>query len=574
MVTIIADGLSTLYVYKASVIVFFITVFGIGFYSIGLFVNHEIDVKERMLISIGVGSILVGLIFFPIIVLSSFVGFALQVGGYAILLFAVFALLKCFWAGEFMMARSIHVFVTIVVFFFLLVVRLAFLNHILLPPYSDSPIHYQIINGFLNPDPGSMSNLSLHTVFSNYYHFGFHSLTTWLTSTTGFGAENMISFIGQLFLVVGPISVMSLIYTLTNNISGALFAGLLAAVGWLMPAYSVNWGKFPALVSIAVLPAVVSLTLLLLERNIIKRRWFFYGLILGGITFIHTRIAICLFFIFASFFIVGKLQLRKNFGFFQSVRFTFLFLLFMWPLSRPLIDFYNNLPVLITILILIPFAFQSHPSASLGVLIFLAGLSLAMLIPNLFDVGGRTLLDRQFLTMILYLPLSLVGGLGFGGLIKKLASNTLLQRAISVALVACVFINLTPRTFLPDRCCNYFQENDRLAFQWIQENSSTHTLYFISTVNDGDRSYGTDAGIWISALTKIPTNKLLFNVNWNSINLFDEICPSEGGEAYVYMGGKETSFEDNKLAQQQWITSAFQAGEVKIYKISSCTAGM
>jgi hypothetical protein len=210
----------------------------------------------------------------------------------------------------------------------------------------------------------------------------------------------------------------------------------------------------------------------------------------------------------------------------------------------------------------------------MGGLIFLSGLSLAMLIPNLFDVGGRTLLDRQFLAIILYVPLSLMGGLGFGGLIKKLGSNIVLQSAVSIVLVACVFINLTPQAFLPDQCCNYFYESDRLAFQWIQENSSSHTLFFISTLNDSDRAYGTDAGIWISPLTKISTNKLLFNVNWNSINLFDEICPSDRGEAYIYMGGRDTSFDDNQLLQQQWITPAFQAGGVVIYRISNCTASM
>jgi hypothetical protein len=575
VVNVIADGLSVFYVYKGAVIVFFITVFGVGFFSTGLIFNHESNVKERMLASAGVGSILLSLICFAFIALSHFLSFPLQFGSYAIIFFAVIVFLKSLLSGEFKKVNSIYVFSIIAVLFLLLIARLAFLKHILLPPYSDSPIHYQIVNGFLQPDIDNLSKFSLHTILSNYYHFGFHSLATWLASVTDFEPDKMISLTGQLFLVMAPISMMSLVYTLTNNISGALFAGLLAAGGWLMPAFSVNWGKFPALVSVAILPAVTSIMLLLLESNLSKRRWLFYGFILlSGITFIHTRIAISLLFVLIGFFIINKLQLREEFRFFQSVRFTLLFVLFMWPLFHPLIDFYNNIPILIIVLILIPFAFQFYPSASMGGLIFLSGLSLAMLIPNLFDVGGRTLLDRQFLAIILYVPLSLMGGLGFGGLIKKLGSNIVLQSAVSIVLVACVFINLTPQAFLPDQCCNYFYESDRLAFQWIQENSSSHTLFFISTLNDSDRAYGTDAGIWISPLTKISTNKLLFNVNWNSINLFDEICPSDRGEAYIYMGGRDTSFDDNQLLQQQWITPAFQAGGVVIYRISNCTASM
>jgi hypothetical protein len=107
--------------------------------------------------------------------------------------------------------------------------------------------------GFLYPDASGGSKLSLGNIFNDYYHFEFHSIATWLTSLTSFSPENVISLLGQMFLVVAPVSVILLTHVLTKNINGALFAGLLAATGWLMPAFSVNWGKFPALASLAVL---------------------------------------------------------------------------------------------------------------------------------------------------------------------------------------------------------------------------------------------------------------------------------------------------------------------------------
>jgi len=573
MLDIIADGLSVLYTYKEAVIVFFITTFGIGFFSTSIIVDREVDVNIRIMASFGVGSILLCLVSFVFIVLSHFFGFLLQFGSYATLLFAVIILLKGFWSGEFQKAYTINTLTVGIALFFLLLVRLAFLKHIILPSYSDSPIHYQIVYGFLHPEVGNASKLSLPTIFDNYYHYGFHSLATWLTSITGFEAVQMISLIGQLLLVTAPLSILCFVYALTYNRNGALFAGLLAAVGWLMPAFSINWGKFPALAAMAVMPVVALVPLLFLDNRIKWAKVIFYGLLLWvGNTFIHTRIIICLVLVFASFFVIKKLQFKGGFGFFQSVRFTLLVLISLWPVSDLVIDFYNKMPILIMLLILMPFAFQSYPAVSTGIFVFLSGLSLVTLIPNLLSIGGQALLDRQFLAMTLYMPLSIMGGLGFGGLVKKLDAHLVWKWIVVGVFVVGIVAHIAPESFFPDRCCNYFKENDRFAFHWIQNKSSSQSLYFISTFrDDNDRAYGTDAGIWISPLTMIATNRLPFNTKWNSTDVLNEICSFGIKDAYIYMGGREFSFDNNQLSHLIWVSPVFRSGEVVVYKISGCT---
>jgi len=571
MLSVVTDGLSVLYIYKEAIIAFFITVFGVGFFSTGVIVHRQVDVRIRILASFSVGSILLCLISFVSIILFHFWGLPLRFGGHALLLFSIFVLLKGFWSGEFKKTYTVRAFAMAIALFFLLLARLAFLKHILLPPYSDSPIHYQIASGFLHPEAGSVSKLSLQTIFSNYYHFGFHSLVVWLTAITELEPAKMISLVAQLFLVMAPISIAFLTYALTHDGNGALFAGLLTAVGWLMPAFAVNWGKFPALTSIAIMPVVASLPLLLLHNRFEKAKVLSYGLIiLIGITFVHTRIVIGLFLIFASFFVIKKLQLQDEFGFFQSIRFTLLVVISLWPLSHILVDFYNKVPILIMLLILMPFAFQAYPAVATGIFVFLSGLSLVTLIPNLLSVGGQAFLDRQFLAMILYVPLSLMGGVGFGGLVKKLGARLVLKWAVVIAFVGFIVANITPESFYPDQCCNYFKDNDRLAFEWIQKNSSSHTLYFISTFNDNNKVDGTDAGVWISPLTKIATNKLPFNTKWNSVGLLDEVCSFGIKDAYIYVGGREFSFDNNQLSHLAWTSPVFRAGEVVIYKISNC----
>ena len=574
MLSIISDGFYIFHEYWEIVLAFLITIIGIGFYSTGIVLKRAPNLRLRILASLGVGSILLGLISFALIVASRFWGRTLQFGSYGILIFAVFFLIKEIWAGNFEGIFSFRAFALAVAMFFLLLARLAFLKHILLPPYSDSPIHYQVVSGFLHPEVGSSSKLSIQTLFSDYYHFGFHSLAAWLSSISGIDPAASISLLGQLFLVIAPVSMLFLVYALTNNLDGALFAGFLTALGWTMPAFAVNWGKFPALASIALAPFIMALPVWL-KDGLKKTGVLVYALILlAGITFIHTRIIICVFFAYIGFIVIDRLQIREEFDFFRSFRFTLLFLLFLWPFFRTLVDFYNSTPVLIVLLILIPFAFQAYSAVSTGVLIFLSGLSLSALIPNLLGIGGDTLLDRQFLAMILYIPLAFMGGLGFGGLVRKLGRNTIPHRAVVIILIGIFFVGFSPRSYYPDQCCNYFNKDDGLAFNWIRDNSSSHSLYFISTFSDGERAYGTDAGVWILSLTRTPTNKLPFDINWTSPNLFNEICPSEMGEAYIYKGGGISSFDNETLSRLEWVAPVFQAGEVIIYKISSCTTNM
>lgn len=574
MPNIISDGFYIFHEYWEIVLVFLVTIFGIGFYSTGIVLKRASNLKLRILASLGVGGILLGLISFVLIVASHFWEGTLQFGSYGIFIFAVFVLIKEIWTGNFKEVFTFRTFVLMTGLFFLLLARLAFLKHTLLPPYSDSPIHYQIVSGFLYPDIGGFSNLSTQTTLNNYYHFGFHSLAAWLSSVSDIDPAVSISLLGQLFLVIAPVSMFFLVYALTNDLDGALFAGFLAALGWTMPAFAVNWGKFPALASIAIAPFIMALPVWL-KDGLKKTGVLVYALILlAGITFIHTRIIICMFFAYIGFIVVDRLQIREEFDFFRSIRFTLLFLLFLWPFFHTLVDFYNSAPVFIVLLILIPFAFQAYSAVSTGVLIFLSGLSLSALIPNLLGIGGETLLDRQFLAMILYIPLAFMGGLGFGGLVGKLGRNTIPHRAVVIILMGAFFISFTPRSFYPDQCCNYFNKDDGLAFNWIRDNSSSHSLYFISTFSDGERAYGTDAGVWILSLTRTPTNKLPFDINWTSPNLFNEICPSEMGEAYIYMGGGKSSFDNEALSRLKWVAPVFRAGEVIIYKISSCTTNM
>jgi len=573
MLNIMLNGMSILNTYKEGVVVFFIAIFGLGFFIIKHITNDEMDPVIKLLAGFSVGSIALCVISYIIILLAHFWPFLLQPGSFVVLFFAIFPLLKGIWSGELKPFYDIRLIVAGLFLFLLLIARLSFLKHIILPSYSDSPIHYQIVFGFLHPSASNTANLSLENIFYNYYHFGFHSLVAWLASITEIMPTDAISLIGQIFLVIAPISVLFLTYVITKNRDGALFAGLLTATGWLMPAFAVNWGKLPALSSLATMPAALAFLGLYLHGNAKKTIALIFGLaLLVGITLLHTRIIICVSLAVISIFLSNKIQTADELGFSQSIRLSLLYILSLWPLSQLIIDFYSGIPVIVVWLILLPFAFQSYPKLSVGIFFYTFGLWLITLAPTLLVENSRTLLDRQFLEIMLYIPFSIMGGAGFIGIMKKLPPAGIIRWLAVIMLTGgVIFTFLQGNSLYPDPCCVYFKEGDRLAFQWIQKNASEHTLVLISTFDANGQIIGTDAGIWIYPLIGKNTNKLPFNTNWDSLEEIEKICLFDSKEIYIYVGDREYSFKNSQLASGEWTKSVFSAGQTVIYKLTGCS---
>ena len=570
---ILADGISVFYEYKAAIIVFLISVLGFGL----LATKHVPSWKQtpgiKYIAALSIGSVVLSVITYILIFFSHFWPFLLRPGSYAILFFALFIVLREFHWGEFRIGSHVYsILIAATSLFFLLLIRLAFLKHILLPLYSDSPIHYQIVFGFIHPDFSTNSRLSLETSFSNYYHFGFHSLVAWLVSVTKVSPSDAISLVGQLFLVIGPLSIYFLVSTTTNNSLAALFAALLSAIGWNMPAFAVNWGKFPAISALAVLPSAITfLGLYSYESRLKYSKLFWGGTLLVGITLMHTRILICVLLVAICFLVSKALPARGTANFFQSLRFGLLFLVSLWPLMPMLEDFYNKPFVIFILIILLPFAFERYTSLALGVFLFIFGLWLIVKMPIFLVGNDRSLLDKQFLEIMLYIPISLMGGIGFAGLMNRVSFNPLLQHSLATLFIGGILLSsLQNHAIYPDSCCNYFTENDALAFEWIEENIADHAIFLISSFNNGTQIMGTDAGIWLFPLLEQPTNKLPYNLDWDSGEGFEHICRLDAQKIYIYMGGKSYSFDSNELSTKNWATLVFQSGKTQIYRVAKC----
>src|SRR5690606_32123855 len=113
-----------------------------------------------------------------------------------------------------------------------------------IPQYFDSAQHYLITRTLLNTSgpllPPSTGN----------YHIGFHLLLAFVTSTLRAQIIDTLLILGQIILAIIPLSIFFLVKGETRSNAAGIFAVMLAMLGWYMPAYAVNWGKYPALASL------------------------------------------------------------------------------------------------------------------------------------------------------------------------------------------------------------------------------------------------------------------------------------------------------------------------------------
>ena len=137
--------------------------------------------------------------------------------------------------------------------------------------------------------------------------------------------------------------------------------------------------------------------------------------------------------------IAARLPIDERFGPFQAVRYAVLYIVSLWPLKPYLLDYYGNWPIFVVFCVLLPFAFREFPRLALAVFLFTAGSWLIAIVPPLFGEEYRALFDQQFLEMMIYIPFSVMGGLGFSGMMKSLPLMRVQWLAAAVLPVIVLF---------------------------------------------------------------------------------------------------------------------------------------
>jgi hypothetical protein len=572
MITALADGLSMLSGYMAAVGVFVVAAWGVGLFALDALLGKRLPAGKKPLAGLCIGGACLALPTFLLALMETVAPGSLRVGGTLLLALAAGRLvLETRTFVEAGRGNTWRAVAPAAATFVLLVLRLGFLKGLLMPPYTDSVIHYQIVRGMLQPELAGQIQLGLQGLTERYYHLGLHSLAAWLCAVTGIGPEAALPLLGQLFLVLAPLSLGFLTLTLTESAAAATWAGVMTGLAWQMPAFAANWGKYPAIGALSVLPAVVA-SMVLLFRTRLPRDAAARALpLLAAVMLLHTRVILVAGLALLCVWLARKLTPSSAFSVGRAFRFSLLFVVSLAPLYVVLGEFYAGILPTVIMVVLLPFAFLAYPAIAIGSFPFSFSLWVIALLPTMAGGVLPALLNQQFVEMAVFMPLALLGGAGLGGLVAR-CSHPASRYAIGITatLVALAFVPGARPGLRPDVCCNFVHTGDLQALEWIKESTPANSLVLTSAFSEKGQVFGTDAGIWVQALTGRATNRLTFDTDWRNPAEIMRVCGGGARDIYLYAGGTPYAFDQGVLREQAWARVVFSGGKTILFQVEDC----
>ena len=587
---IFLDGLSVLGNQTWTVFGVFITVIWGQILIIALFRRVFKDqLTSSETISLGMAGWILPVAFLSALVFAGMFLFG-EIAGIVITVFAFISLIYVLFVGK--QERTLFLagstFLAVLALF--LIFQLAFLKNMLLPSYFDSAEHYRIIKYLANY---SSSGSSFPLI--NYYHMGFHFINATISNIFYLGIVDTMLVFGQVILAILPFSLFFIVKRETGSNMAAAFTCLLAGIGWHMPSHLIDWGKYPALLSLLCIHFVLNIGYLLYRNNQTKsERFSLYWLLSLGIlvsVLSHTRSLVVIAFMGISLLLT--IWRKRPPILFQ--RFSFLLVVLLLSVEivavqnstvlSLLFGAYVSQDILTTSLaiILLMFSAWAFPDLTFFLLLLLSFLIAGLFIPMIgfLGYGAMTLLDRPYVQMLLYLPLSIYSGLGLAGLYKLLLRFSfhpkLTVQLVTLSLVGFVLLNARANhAFYASDCCQIASYDDLAAIYWMDKTLSADanilvasTNMFVTSLESPDALVGVDGGIWINPLISRKTTSARGILNFDEPKNHTDICKKNID--YIYIGGTTQSFNTFQLTKQTgWYRLVFSLPEAKVFQVIGC----
>jgi hypothetical protein len=443
---------------------------------------------------------------------------------------------------------SVDLILIPIIFFIFIFIRLGFVADVILPSYFDSAEHYRIIQFFLDRHMWPTTS---------YYHVGYHVIAAALVLITHAGIGQVMLVFGQIVLAAIPFPVYFFIHRVTGSRAAAFFGVVLAAFGWFMPAHAINWGKYPALLSLLLIQFTLGMA-------VMKNRWMLALFFLVSIL-VHTR-AIILFAMIGVIWNLSGRILNKRIMLFALIG-TMLgmaaLLIDRDQAIAPTVEPYRIWVTLLVGLLAVSVS-RSYPRLILFSTLAMLGILGMSFVPvsSLY-----TLLDRPLVEMILFLPLAFLGGLGVARLPKF---------AVMLLAVFIIFHALTTYNFSPSDCCQLANRDDAAALDWIDRQLPADALIAIASADLNIDTYsapmqgtGTDAGIWVAPLTGRAVFSLPYFTDFIAQETHDTLCRNH--VTHIYIGARLQSFSSDPVKENpEWYQTVFQLPNARIAQVQGC----
>jgi hypothetical protein len=137
-------------------------------------------------------------------------------------------------------------------------------------------------------------------------------------------------------------------------------------------------------------------------------------------------------------------------------------------------------------------------------------------------------------------------------------------------------VSVADYDFYPSDCCNFVGYNDTVAFGWLDNHLSPDARILVAgtqlnvlPAGPAKNLVGSDAGIWLRAMTGRPTSLSPFDTDFRSASTLKQLCRRR--IQYIYVGGTKQIFNIEQLHEKaEWYERIFFLPEAQLYRLTGC----
>ena len=564
LISVFSAGLQMVSHYWKELLILILMAVEMGWVAVIIFTSRNEENPPLGMFFLGGSWVLLSLLSLLLSILKIFSFFTiliLMVGGFLLILF------KGNWRSSLPGIFSIKILIPVLIWVFFLILYLGYLEPLWLPPHHDSPFHFLFTRDFLTA--GGQGLRLFPRLWRSYYHLGFHGITAWMASLKGGFHPLDLALTGQFFLSLVPVSIYTLITSITEKKTAGFISALVVGIGWPMPLGAADWGKYPLILGLALFPVVIGL-ILHYREDYKGKKLIILLLMMAGLVWVHSRFAVILIIFALAYFLVYRWKVGP-----VSVLLLGLFIagLILYTPFRIGLAHYSGAYLYPTVGILLFSAFALIKYKDITLLwicfIFLFYLSSQVPLPAFFYKYSTWLIDPGFINPAFALPLAILAGLGFSSWMEN--KSRLYASVMVFMLVGFLFWNAGEElSFQPRDATNFSSLDDLLAMQWIEDQLPPEGIFFISGQRRMGDWEGQDAGIWIAPLKGRKTEYMASTTEWCTPSVQEKICSEDrqGMPLYLYQGQMENSFSLPPVDECQGIDGVISFPGARIYQFA------
>lgn len=405
-----------------------------------------------------------------------------------------------------------------------------------LPLFYDSIRHHEYIKLLLGMESQKVLGLNIQLP-GMLYHFGYHVLIAALSYVSKIPPHSLMIASGLFIVAIFPISLYYLTGAFTKFELIILLATLLFVSISKFPSYGLNWGKYPALMSIAVMPVLLSFIFQYMnndpKRNKKDILLFFFLLILE--TFVHTRSLIIIgSFILACLIYIIFLKKKCSLALTIVLIIVLVFVLILSYLKYSTVSYSEIITFVLLIIscgVAVWKSMMSNENKLIIPIIFLITISSLAIIPIPLRLNLTPhLLNHEYFLLTFPIPtaMMIVGSAEEISRLLPKKSMNYERNLVSVFLV--LILICTPWKIKLDPSDNFvLVESDQIkSFDWLKENFDPgEKKILIAGMVETDFLEYADSGGWIYTLTGLKTVKVPPLLDFASLEQAQKLCDTD-----------------------------------------------